>query len=81
MKSYVHSVWYKFNVNLIKREKLRKQIYERKWKGMYIGVWYKFNVNLIIKNNEKTSQQERVLVDTLAVEFVHARLWFIVEYI
>ena len=32
---------------------------------MYIGVCYKFNVKLVIKNNEKRTQPERVLVDTL----------------
>ena len=34
-------------------------------------------MNLVIKNNEKTPQQERVLVDNLAGEGVHvcARLW------
>ena len=50
---------------------------------MYIGVWYKLNVDLVTKNNEKTPQQERVLVDTLSGEgiCVCARLWLIVGYL
>ena len=50
---------------------------------MLSGVWYEFNVNLVIKNNDKTPQQERVLVDILAEDgaIVCARLWLIVEHI
>ena len=50
---------------------------------MYIGVQCKFNVNLIIKNDKKTPQQEKVLVDTFTGEGVHvyAKLQDIKEYI
>ena len=64
----MHSVWCGFNVNLIKKEKLRKIALVKKVNGYVHGCTLKFNVNLVIKNNEKTPQHERVLVDTLAGE-------------